>query len=202
MDTSSATTAGTFVDSKIFGGIYFYTYILITFVIIFGAYHFSGQIPLYRQSYRMLHDVESSLGKIRLAMKGLERKLDPQTSAQKRVALNCVDLELINNLINIEFVRINNTINKHKQFLINKAADIGNIQNTGNNYNNQTHKPTVIAKVKEQQTNDQKNKQNEITNKQSSQNQQRKQTPNVISGNGYDDADFLTLKVVIPSQMR
>ena len=120
-DTASV---GTFADTKIFGGIYFYTYVLITLVIMFGAYYFSGQVALYRQSYRMLRDIEFRLGKIRLAMKGLERKFDPNTRNDKKKEVDCVDLDLIHNLINEEFTGINDTIQQHKQFLLNKAATI------------------------------------------------------------------------------
>ena len=80
----------TFAD--VYGAIYFYSYFLISLVIIFGAYHFSSKVQLYNKSYRILNEIESKLGKIRLAIKGLEKKTDPATPVEKLAGVDCIDV--------------------------------------------------------------------------------------------------------------
>ena len=62
MDTADA-NAVTFADSELYGGIYFYTYMLITLVILIGSYHFAQKERLHHDSYTALEQVEYKIRK-------------------------------------------------------------------------------------------------------------------------------------------
>ena len=64
----------TFVDSEAFAGIFVYTYVLITFVIVIGAYYFAGKVRLYYESYICLQQIEKHLGRVTLGINALEIK--------------------------------------------------------------------------------------------------------------------------------
>ena len=63
-----------FTNSDAFAGIWVYSYVLITFVIVVGAYYFAGKVRLYYESYIFLQEIEQELGIITLGMNALEMK--------------------------------------------------------------------------------------------------------------------------------
>ena len=78
---SSVESGNSLSNSEAFSGIYFYTYVLITAVIIAGAYHFVGKIRLSFQAYSLLQEMEEHLSIIEIAKQGLVIKLQCLTNS-------------------------------------------------------------------------------------------------------------------------
>lgn len=115
-----------FVNSEAFGAIYFYSYVLVSFVIIFGAYHFASKVRLFYDSYKLLESIEKRLGNITIAINALELKYDCQIehNNKKFNKVKFIDVVTIEHLINQEFDEITDLINIHKTQLIEKVHQI------------------------------------------------------------------------------
>ena len=51
-------SSSSFTESEVFGGIYFYSYGLITIAILFGAAYFATKPKLLHESHKFIQDIE------------------------------------------------------------------------------------------------------------------------------------------------
>ena len=114
-----------FEDTKAYVAIYFYSYFLISFVIIVGAYHVTKKVQLLYESYQALDAIEHRLAIIAIAIKGYENKYNfVSIKDHKRQKYQFLNIATAAHLINTEFDAIHEIIDIHKTQLISKLDTI------------------------------------------------------------------------------
>ena len=124
---NSAQSEETFVDTNVFGGIYFYSYVLIFLVIVAGAYYFAGKVRLYYESYKALQDIEEELGIATLGIKALEIKYNIAGKGEKQRKKNKVEHIKITDVkqeLNKRFNNVYDIVERHRQQLENRINEI------------------------------------------------------------------------------
>ena len=139
----------TFASTQAFATIYFYTYVLISLVIILGAYQIASKVKLYYESYKFLKELESKLGNVTIAINGLEKKYDIYTKYDKKQRLNFINVAMIESFIKSNFNEMHQILDKHEQELINKVYKIRSERNKCTNIKTELNIKDTKSNAKE-----------------------------------------------------
>ena len=178
-DVDSTTT---FADTNVYGGIYFYTYAMICFVIIIGGFYFSTKYRLYYESYQLLHDIENEFGIATLGIKALEIKYNINNKGDKERArekvLN-IEIKDVRHEVKNRFNNICQMVEYHETQLLKKIDKIEELKNeqeniaksrkmnssAHNNSKNNKHDQTQLALQLELQTKESQDQSKQVCSK-------------------------------------
>ena len=127
---SNLDSTTTFADTNVYGGIYFYTYVMICFVIIIGGFYFSTKYRLYYESYQLLHDIENEFGIATLGIKALEIKYNINNKGDKeraREKVLSIEIKAVRHEVKKRFNNIYQMVEYHETQLLKKIDKIEKI---------------------------------------------------------------------------
>ena len=116
----------TFANSDAFAGIWVYSYVLITFVIVVGAYYFAGKVRLYYESYVFLQEIEQELGVITLGINALVMKhgLVRDAKQDKQRKTRKIDMNSVKRNLRNGFATMHQLLIDHENELLDKINSI------------------------------------------------------------------------------